>query len=281
MVFNVSFGEECQWQHVPVQVLPPACVHHDCPDAAVTLEIVGDFEDILRAAIRNATAMNAQQIKDLMAAYHIPAPLKGTGKNGGVKKIDRVTAMVQFLFPTDDDDTIQKLISGVMNQKVQQDMSDTPEFILKLTGAVDEREARHFDKVKQDAVDELQAREEMARSAKQHRDRDKEPGKQPTASGDRAAETAANDKAEEEPPRATGDEPAGPSSGVPRAAPAVVPGRAAHTKAPPEFLELLPSVPFLYFKWQPRHRRAMVDFARITTALCFNMRVEEILMLLS
>ena len=259
-IFNVALGEACSWQHIPFAVLPPCTLGPGAPAGAVSLQVTGEPQDIVQAAIRNKTALTANQIKQLMVAYKIPEPKKGTGsgKNGSIIKQDRVRALVAFLFPDESADACSSLVAGVMQQKTQ-DMSEAPELLLKLTAEVGEREAEHFKEVRRGAVEELEVRAEQARQLRKHKERAKEADDVRAApSGPAAAAEAAAAAAVAEP--ATGDEPAGPTAGVPRA-PAPPREFASRTKAPQEFVTLLPSVPFLYFKWQPQHRRAMVEFA--------------------
>ena len=167
-VFCAVLGDDCPWVHLPFEVLPPACLPATCSDAAVSLQITGDGEDIVRAAIRNKTAMKVEHIKDLMSAYGIMPPMKGSGKNKGVKKIDRVKVMVTHFFPNESPEYQAELVAGILNQKVE-DFSETAEMILQLTAAVGQDEAKQFSKVRKDAIDELQTRTAEALQAKKLR----------------------------------------------------------------------------------------------------------------
>ena len=71
-VFCTVLGDDCPWVHLPFEVLPPACLPATCSDAADSLQITGDGEDIVRAAIRNKTA--------LMSACGIMPPTKGLAR---------------------------------------------------------------------------------------------------------------------------------------------------------------------------------------------------------
>ena len=68
MLFNLALGEESNWQHIPFQVLPPACTPHGTPTGAVALQVSGEPEDLVLAAIKNKTALNVEQIKALCQA---------------------------------------------------------------------------------------------------------------------------------------------------------------------------------------------------------------------
>ena len=243
------------WKHIPTAILPPACVPRGAPLGTVFLEVVGEPQDLLRAAILNGTSLNLEQIKALMQAYGIAAPKPGTGsgKKGSVLKQDRLQALVGALFPDATPETRASLVAGIMG-KAPEDFSEAPELLLKLTATVGDREGDHFKAVKQAALNELEVRTEKAKQASKHRDKATEPTAKPSAKP-RAA-----------PQPATGDEPAGSTAGVARAAPATPTAPMTRTKAPPEFVVLLPDVQGLYFKWQPQNRRTSVEFTSFLAA---------------
>ena len=149
-----------------------------------------------------------------------------------MKKIDRVKVMVTHFFPNESPECQAELVAGILNQKVE-DFSETPEMILQLTAAVGQDEAKGFSKVRKDAIDELQTEALQAKKLRQNREEPGPPRKPVPA----------------EP--ATGDEPPGPSAGVDRVPPRPAP-RASKTKAPEEFVSLLPSVPYLVFQMAAR-----------------------------
>ena len=240
MLFSITLGEESLYKHVPTALLPPACLPAAAPTGAVSILITGKPEDLVCAAIRNKTFLTVQHLKELLSVYKVPKP-KGTGKRGAIRKIDMAKALVQALFPDETAEAAATLVSGIMNQKVE-DLSESPELLLKLTATVGEREAQHFRSVREEALHELEVRTEKTRRETQRKERAREPSVMVAA---------------------TGDAPPGPSAGVARAAAVPAPSTpVARPRAPQEFVSLLPNVAGLYLKWQPQHRRTSVEFTR-------------------
>ena len=277
-VFNLSLGEACPWRHVPVRIVPPACLDRTAPTGAVTVQVTGEDEDVVRAAIRNKTTLSVPQINSIMSALHIdrPKPKTGSGKNGSICKIDLLRCLVNHLFPDLSAREREDLASGLVAKRQKGTLEEAPDLLLQLTAAVGEREAQHFKKIQESAVEELEVREEKRKLTKKHKDAVAEPAivDSEDEGGPGPAQGAAEPMHAPAGPPAAGPmevddgsvaPPPGPSAGVVRAVRAPNEANAPHatrTKAPPELLELIPSVPYLYLKWQPQHRRVQAEFTR-------------------
>ncbi|CAJ1459857.1 unnamed protein product, partial [Effrenium voratum] len=275
--FNAGIGEQSPWNYVPVEILSPGELPANAPfNHTVSFKVTGPPEDLLVAAIRNKCPLEVFHCRRLLKMLKKPEPKQGqgSGKNGGVTKRDLLKALIAYAIPDATPAEANDLLGGILGQKVG-GIEEAPEVLLELTSRVEPKEAQHFDKLRKDAVNELQVRAQKARLRGKHQ---KENTEATDVHGDDAETTTADPPAEPAQPDCEPsssskverpktlefdpDAPPAPSAGVPRM-PSLAPRAiVSRTRAPGVFVKMLPSVAGLYVKWMPQHHRVTLEFQK-------------------
>ena len=259
---NGSCGDDAEFKHIPVAVLPPAALP---PEVQVCcLQQTGPPEALIPAAFKRRQFFLAAEIEFMMAAAGIPKPARGSGEKGGVKKIDLVRLLVDHHLPglkTDDNAQFEEICAAISRTKTKQKIM-CPAEVIAAVGALDPENEQGFREIIQEAKsqqEEVKKKQLEAVMEAKYKAIYEPEIVQP-------AEHPAEAPAEPPEPAAAPDErPAEPAEGHVRRARA--PGPRAElfrVVAPPEFVELLPRVNGLYFHWEPQHRRARVAFQRVS-----------------
>ena len=229
--FNAGIGEQSPWNYVPVEILSPGELPANAPfNHTVSFKVTGPPEDLLVAAIRNKCPLEVFHCRRLLKMLKKPEPKQGqgSGKNGGVTKRDLLKALIAYAIPDATPAEANDLLGGILGQKVG-GIEEAPEVLLELTSRVEPKEAQHFDKLRKDAVNELQVRAQKARLRGKHQKENKEAT---DVHGDDAETTTADPPAEPAQPDCEPsssskverpktlefdpDAPPAPSAGVPR-----------------------------------------------------------------
>ena len=169
--------------------------------------------------------------------------------DANAKKGPMLRALLKACFPGESDDFIDKLLKkqaanpGSAPAPDHEADQEELEMLIHMTAALDTSEAQHYEDMRRHAMEQLEASEERRR-VRQRIARDREEGPPAEARG---------------PARREAGVPAGPQRNP----------AARKTKAPQEFLDLLPDVQALYFHWEPQNRKVWVDIRRCLAALCF------------
>ena len=239
--------------------MPPATVAGQLPAHSLFLKIDGEPEDLLKFNVRRGIALNVTQLKEIMTARGISAPARGTGKNGRLLHPDRAAALVAALFPQEETSTaeFQRMVSAILNRRKVKN----PELLLALVAGLDANEATHFNKMKKDATNELQRRQESKQRFAKARAKASHEDQAPTAEAPAHAAPAA--AAAAAPPGQRGEDeqqaPRGPVE--------------AHSKirAPDEIKALLPpGVDQCYIFLQFKQRYCRAEFKRFCDAISYS-----------
>ena len=195
------------------------------------------------------------EILQLMAAEGVTAPRapNGSGRRGRVVKYDLVKALVRHHFPNLEEESpeeFEEICHAVSNRGKAKIVC--PEDVIEAVGTLDPENEQAFSEIIKDAREQ---KEKIA--AKELEVVIEEKYKALYAEREQAARAAERDAprpaAAPEPPA----ERAAPAARAPAAERAVP---VARITAPPEFKQLLPQVDFLYFHWEPQHRRTRVVY---------------------
>ena len=241
---NHSVAATGPFLHVPVDIVPPACRPRLAPAGPLSWRISGRPGDPLKAALRQGTFLDKQQVKAILVARGIPLPESGSNKP------DLLLALLRGTFPDDNEAAIQKLLKrqakqpGSVPAPAETETTgaeEDPELLLMMTAALNSREAEYFEDIRGHAVEQLEAKKELQKTQRKIA----EEREQPPDSAARGSTENADE------PRASGA--VGPRGAQEH------PAR-TKTKAPKEFLNLLPDVQNLYFHWEPQNRRVWMEF---------------------
>ena len=233
-----------EWSHVPSRPIPPCCQPPGRLTegvASVVAVVTGEPQDVLKAGLLISVQLTVAQIKDLLAFSHIAEPTQGSGKSGGVIKIDLARALIEGIFPDMPEQERESLIrklggSSEPSEEAPSDASDgNSETLLKLIACLDPSEKKEFGGIIKEAMDAMTAKAE-----KEHRDR--KIREKLASQGHEPVMVKAGDAALKE-ARA---KPAGSSAG-PRSS-------GTRNQAPQPFLAFLPpcEIP-IYFHWGPNN----------------------------
>ncbi|CAE7614243.1 unnamed protein product, partial [Symbiodinium sp. CCMP2592] len=224
---NHSVEADGPFLHVPVEIVPPACRPLLAPKGPLACRIAGQPGDALKAALLKGAFLDKQQVKAICVAREVPV-------EASANKGPMLRALLKACFPDESDDFIDRLLKkqavnpGSAPAPDNEADQDELEMLIHMTAALDTSEAQHFEDMRKHAMEQLEASEEKKR----------------------VRQRIAKDR-EEPPPEARGPAPreAGVHTG-PQRNPAT-----QKTKAPQEFLALLPDVQALYFHWEPQNRK--------------------------
>lgn len=148
--FTFDEGSAC-WKFVQHRVLPPACLPEDIPaDVGTAFEVIKRDEWILRGGLRAGISLTLPTLHQIMAAIKCPKPTKGTGKNGRVKKVDIVTALVQYLWPDAGEDFVKDTVGKVMGYATSTEDIDLS--VLCMVSELDTDNQESFQRLKTQAA---------------------------------------------------------------------------------------------------------------------------------
>ncbi|OLP82399.1 hypothetical protein AK812_SmicGene36960 [Symbiodinium microadriaticum] len=164
------------WVAVEVRAVLPCCTPEYLQGSEMVLEILNAGVDVVYAAIKRGTFLTVECLRALVRQLKVPLG-PGSGKNDRVLKKDLAAALVGFLFPGEDMETQQKMISSILGQKASVDLR-----VLHLVAGLDAENAddRIYKKMKQQATEELHKRF-MEKGRKQQEEDDKEARDAPAA----------------------------------------------------------------------------------------------------
>ena len=151
-----SIGADSGFEAIPVRVTPPACI----PPATVLgmssmfFKVVDEPQELVQYNVHRGIFLSVTQLSDILGARGIPKPRKphGSGKNGAVRKDDLALCLIKSLFPHALEEDVTRMLAAIMGKKKVKN----PETLLQLVSKLDSSETQHFDKMKKDAVQELE-----------------------------------------------------------------------------------------------------------------------------
>lgn len=171
---NFTISDAGTWKYVHHRVLPPAALPEDLPaDIAVAFEVLKRDESLLRGGLLAGISLTLPRLHQVMASIQCPKPSKGTGKNGRIKKIDLVTALVKHLWPDETNEFIKETVNKVMGSGLPEDVDLS---VLSMVSELDTANQESFSKMKDQARKKLdtvlygKGRLSGIRDAKKHDD---------------------------------------------------------------------------------------------------------------
>ena len=282
---NHSVDADGPFLRVPVAIVPPACRSRFAPGGALSWRIAGKPRDPLKAALRQGTFLDVLQIKAICAARGIPLPETRSVGQGKPLKFDLLKTLIQACFPDEAEEAIEKLVkkqaqnpNSIIPEAEQLGTAEAEgaqaELLIRMTATLSPHEADHFSDIRQQAVEHLHARRERRKT-------------QFKITARRESEQATNAPAAEAPERASASTAPGAAASGHEAEAAASSGARrtqenparSKTKAPLEFLELLPDVANVYFHWEPQNRRVWVEVRRIMVAFGCRLGLEVLYLL--
>ena len=110
------------WRHVPTELmhpleLPPAIrSRYGC----VLLQ-TGPAGSMVAASVRLGQPLNLDQLKLLQGHYRfpLPGPKQGSGKHGGIVKLDYAKALVAHFFKDASQEEIDGMVNGIMGKQIK------------------------------------------------------------------------------------------------------------------------------------------------------------------
>ena len=276
-IFNTDCSSSNPMVFIPTDILPPSMLPVGI--AGCALRQAGPPEPLVLAALKRKAFFTRAEIDAMLAAEGLALP-KGSPK----RKKNAHELLLQHYFPNIPDDELQDLL-GIT--KATERVS-CPEEVLAAVSEMDEANKNEFAdviqeakeqmlKVKQkklEAVLEEKYQAKLDQFERQHKRRMAPEAAGADAEAAPGAEAAAPEQAADEPGGADQEAAAGPDASADRPAHERAPEAAPRApaflhhpvQAPEEFKSLLPQLDFLYFWWEPRHRRARVEFRRASEA---------------
>ena len=238
--------EDCVWQWVPTKVAPACCVPPSYGRLPLVVEITGDFDSLVRSSLRKGHYLLVPELESLFAELGIPEP------EGKRLKEDLAQALISSLFPESSSEDKTFMVACIMHRNPKLDKnpntesSESAAMLLKLTATLDSNEQQHFDRMRQSAVDELAVKRLKAKANEKLQEMAASSGLKRDGSNVEHLE----------PPKKIAKGPGDATEELKREC-----GR-RNIKAPDEFLQYFPLVSHCYFKWQPQHSRASVEFVQ-------------------
>lgn len=157
-VILTSTGSSSGVDAMPVRIKPPGCIPITAGSGCMFFQVVGVPEDLVRFNVKKGIFLYIPQIRNIMNARGIPIPKKpfGSGKDGAIKKQDLALHLGKGLLPDVDAAECQRMVAAITGKGAVKN----PDEILKLVGHLKEKELSHFSKLRDDAVKELEQRNE-------------------------------------------------------------------------------------------------------------------------
>ncbi len=150
LLFNHSFDEECPWKFVDYTLLPPACLPKELQRFGCACLVKDHTIWILKGAVESGLCLNIIRLRHVCVALRLKIPKKGSGKKGGVKKVDLAALLVRHLFPECTKDFLSQCVATLCGWKtwktVQVDLS-----VLAMAASMDTDNADAFKRLKRHA----------------------------------------------------------------------------------------------------------------------------------
>eukprot|EP00434_Breviolum_minutum_P001847 symbB.v1.2.001636.t1/scaffold90.1/size339071/5 len=151
-----SIGADSGFEAIPVRITPPACVSATTVlgMSSMFFKVVDEPQELVRYNVQRGIFLTIAQLSDILGARGIPKPRKphGSGKGGAVRKDDLALCLIRSLFPDALEEDVTRMLAAIMGKKKLKN----PETLLQLVSKLDSSETQHFDKMKKDAVQELE-----------------------------------------------------------------------------------------------------------------------------
>ena len=278
-IFNTDCSSSNSMVFIPTDILPPSML--PVGTAGCALRQVGPAEPLVVAALKRKAFFTRAEIDAMLAAEGLALPK-------GSKKLKRNAheLLLKHYFPNVPDDELLDLLGA---RKGAEKVSCHEE-VLAAVSEMDEdnknefadviKEAKeHVQKIKQKKLEAVMEEKYQAKLDLFEQEHKRRAAAERAADEPGAAE-AVPERAADEPGGAGQEADAGAEEAPPPDAEADLPARARApeavprapvflhhpVQAPEEFKRLLPHLDFLYFWWEPRHRRARVEFRRASEA---------------
>lgn len=110
-MFNFTCHDaSCLYKHVPTKLVPRSQVPHHADLKGSVLAQNGDFDSLLRSALKRGISITVPQIKSIIGTLRLPPLKTGSGKSGGVLKRDMVRQILENQFPDDSEEEIARML---------------------------------------------------------------------------------------------------------------------------------------------------------------------------
>ncbi len=181
-LMNFDISEDCEWQHVKVQPLPPACLDVKSGKDVGSLMRITSYQPVLRSGLWEGLWLTAKNARMLCLSYQTPLPAKGmgSGKSKQIVKIDYALSLVTHFHAAESDQEKLRMVNAIMNRRgggLDLDLS-----VLSTVAALDPENAEAFKDVSKKAFQdftqeifkrgrESQKKDDIEQQAKEHMDK--------------------------------------------------------------------------------------------------------------
>lgn len=148
---NHDVTDQSAWKRVVCIPLPPASLPLELGHLG-SAWAVQNRDSILKAGLKQGLALTVPQIKQIFFSMEISAPTVGSGKKGGIIKLDWVRKLIRHLFADDEPAEHVRMINLLMGkQKKSVDVD-----LLSAMSALDEENRTSFSYLHKTAIEEFE-----------------------------------------------------------------------------------------------------------------------------
>eukprot|EP00913_Durusdinium_trenchii_P011392 g10702.t1 len=114
-IFNHDVSEACPWRHCDFNLVHQVAGSDELREHCCVFKLAQGYDDIVAAAVYRGAFLKRTELELLCKAKKVPWPKTGSGKNGGVVKLDLAWAVVEFLHGQETKAEKQRMVDGIMN----------------------------------------------------------------------------------------------------------------------------------------------------------------------
>lgn len=87
-IFNHDVSEACPWRHCDFNLVHQVAGSDELREHCCVFKLAQGYDDIVAAAVYRGAFLKRTELELLCKAKKVPWPKTGSGKNGGVVKLD-------------------------------------------------------------------------------------------------------------------------------------------------------------------------------------------------
>ena len=168
--FNFSIDDALTtWEHVPTLDVPPCSVPPGvpCSGSVRMIDSSKPKQPLAKAAVFAGLKVSAKQLVKMMPMVGAKLPEKGTGVNGNIVKADRANAIVNHLFPAENEDEKQRMVHALCGKAWAMSMEECPSSVIEAAASLDPENIQGFRRTIIDAKKLQQSLEKRAKRNKE------------------------------------------------------------------------------------------------------------------
>ena len=119
-MMNNDIAIATKWEMIPCRLLVPPLLPEALRSYGSVWEKTGEPQPLLKSAVKAGVFLNMKQLDHIyqILKYDLPDKGKGSGKGGGIVKIDHATGLVNLLWPEDPPEEKERMVDAIVGRRI-------------------------------------------------------------------------------------------------------------------------------------------------------------------